>query len=1089
LEARLFPMDKKPFIIYKSSAGSGKTYTLTLEYLKLALAHPGAFRQILAVTFTNKATQEMKERILEFLERLSKEVKPGEFLDQELMVHLGIDAVELQKRSRNTLLDILHAYGYFAVSTIDSFFQRVIRSFAREMDLQAKFDLELDQDAVLERLVDRLVAKVAEDKSLRQWLVDYAEEQIVDGKSWDIRKGIKDLGKEIFQEKFKAYKEIFQESVGQEGFLVDFRKQIQIQKNQMMKTSEEMKAKAEEIRANFGLEWYDFKGGSKSFALNFSRLGDSVYPFTKLESQRIEKLNEPNEWFSKTSKLASSIQSAAEGGLIEILFSILPLRTRWNTLQALQRNLNAFGVFRNLILELRDLKDEEGILLISDVNDFLKEITKGNDAPFIYEKIGNQYKNFLIDEFQDTSDFQWSSFKPLLENSLASGHTNLLVGDVKQSIYRWRGGKLELLLTEVQQQIPAEFQQELPLRTNFRSLPKVIDFNNALFQELPILMQTGMEQEYAVHPMNLLSDAFEGVAQKIPGNKRKLPFQGKIRMEFTRKEPKNSTGETEEEEDLDSKEVLERIPKLVMRLQDQGYQLKDIAFLVRKNQQGADIADKLMTYDREHPDSGYRFDVLSEESLFLHKSAAVKCLLAMLQYLSNPADLVPLKTMWFYYALIHQIEYSHELFEKRNLPQVLLKKEKDLNQSLNVWLQLPLLELIEEVLAFLGVVEKRVDLAYLSGFKEAVFDFVKKNRADLSGFLDWWELNQDKRTVKIPEDHDAMRILTIHKSKGLQYKAVIMPYLDWTIVASGQQAPILWSEYTLETGQSIVLPLTHQSSLAESEFGSDYQNEVRLAYLDSLNMLYVAFTRAEEVIWGLSDFTQNKDGKIPSKRTGNLLYSLFRQGFSGDSLETNPFWNAETGVFDWGDWPDKSGDEEVPIYAFTALRWEYSDWKSKLKTREYAWDFSDAGLAAREQRTLGVLVHEILEQANALEEALQLVRQLGFEGRLDEEARALVSSQLVALFALPEFKSWYSDEYQAMPEQGILLPGGKQKRPDRILMGREKALVIDFKTGEKKESHQIQVREYMALVSQLSQKPVQGYLCYLEPTQIIEVNG
>jgi ATP-dependent exoDNAse (exonuclease V) beta subunit len=260
-------MDKKPFIIYKSSAGSGKTYTLTLEYLKLALAHPGAFRQILAVTFTNKATQEMKERILEFLERLSKEVKPGEFLDQELMVHLGIDAVELQKRSRNTLLDILHAYGYFAVSTIDSFFQRVIRSFAREMDLQAKFDLELDQDAVLERLVDRLVAKVAEDKSLRQWLVDYAEEQIVDGKSWDIRKGIKDLGKEIFQEKFKAYKEIFQESVGQEGFLVDFRKQIQIQKNQMMKTSEEMKAKAEEIRANFGLEWYDFKGGSKSFAI------------------------------------------------------------------------------------------------------------------------------------------------------------------------------------------------------------------------------------------------------------------------------------------------------------------------------------------------------------------------------------------------------------------------------------------------------------------------------------------------------------------------------------------------------------------------------------------------------------------------------------------------------------------------------------------------------------------------------------------------------------------------------------------------------------------------------------------------------
>lgn len=1089
MEVRLFSMENKPFIIYKSSAGSGKTYTLTLEYLKLALAHSGAFRQILAVTFTNKATAEMKERILEFLERLSKEVKPEEFLDKELMKHLGIDAIELQKRSRNTLLDILHAYGYFAVSTIDSFFQKVIRSFAREMDLQAKFDLELDQDAVLERLVDRLVQKVTSDKALRQWLVDYAEEQIGDGKSWDIRKGIKDLGREIFQEKFKAHKELFQESVGQEGFLTEFRKQIQIQRSQLLKTAEEMKTKANEIRGRFGLEWTDFKGGNNTFAKRFDRLGDSKEPFPELTGPMQRDLVDAQNWFAKTSKLAASIQSAAEAGLMEILFSFLPYRTQWNTLQALQRNLNAFGVFRNLILELRDLKDEEGILLISDVNDFLKEITKGNDAPFIYEKIGNQYKNFLIDEFQDTSDFQWSSFKPLLENSLASGHTNLLVGDVKQSIYRWRGGKLELLLTEVQQQILEEFQEIKALDTNFRSLPKVIDFNNALFGELPSQMQIGMEEGFLIDPMNLLSDAFEGVGQKVPGTKRDLAFQGKIRMEFTRKEAKSSVEESEDEEDSASRDLLDRIPLMVMKLQDQGYQLKDIAFLVRKNQQGADIADKLMTYDRENPDSGYRFDVLSEESLFLYKSAAVKCILAMLQFLNNPADLVPLKTMWFYYALIHDLEYSHELFEKKKLPIDLLEKEKELNQTLNYWLQLPLLELLEEILAFLGIVQKAVDLAYVSGFKEAIFDFVKKNRADLSGFLDWWELNQNKRTVRIPEDHDAMRILTIHKSKGLQYKAVILPYLDWTIVATGQQAPILWSEFELESGQPTVLPLTHQTILADSEFGSVYDNEIRLAYLDSLNMLYVAFTRAEEVIWGLSDFAQNKDGKISPKRTGNMLYRLFSNGFTGENLETNPFWDSENSIFDWGDWPEKKQESMASCFLMTPLRWEYSDWKSKLKTREYAWDFSEAGLAARVQRNLGLIVHEILEQANNLSQALLLVQQMGFEGRMDEETRALVSAQLESLFGLPEFKSWYSDQFQAMPEQGILLPGGKQKRPDRILMGKEKALVIDFKTGERKESHETQVREYMALVSQLSQKPVLGYLCYLEPTQIIEVNG
>jgi ATP-dependent exoDNAse (exonuclease V) beta subunit len=795
-------------------------------------------------------------------------------------------------------------------------------------------------------------------------------------------------------------------------------------------------------------------------------------------------------WYTKTSKLASSIQAAADTGLKEILFSCVPLRTRWNTLQALLRNLNAFGVFRNLILELRDLKDEEGIMLISDVNDFLKEITKGNDAPFIYEKIGNQYKNFLIDEFQDTSDFQWSSFKPLLENSLASGNTNLLVGDVKQSIYRWRGGKLELLLTEVQQQIRKDFQIVKPLDVNFRSLPKVIDFNNAVFKELPFLMQEGMNQGFSVDSENLLSEAFAEVGQKVPGKKRELNFQGKIRMEFSRKEARSFGEESEEEEDSEELNgVLERIPLMVMKLQDKGYALKEIAFLVRKNQQGAEIADALMTYARENPDSGYRFDVLSEESLFLNKSSAVKCLVAMMCYLQNPADLVPLKTMWFYYSLIHELEYSHELFDKNKLPTGLQAKEREMKSKLNFWLQSPLLELVEEVLDFLGFVEKRQDLSYISGFKEAVFDFVKKNRADLSGFLDWWELNQQKRTVKIPEDHDAMRILTIHKSKGLQYKAVILPFLDWTVVATGQQAPILWSEFETESGLRTVLPLTHQSKLADSEFGSTYANEVRLAYLDSLNMLYVAFTRAEEVIWGLSDFTQNKNGQISPKRTGNLLYDLFFKGFSAENLDSMQFWNSESYTFDWGEWPEKKEVTAQKDFSYTPMRWEYSDWKSKLKTREYAWDFSEAGVSARNQRLLGLIVHEILEKANHLEEGLNLIRQYGFEGRLDEETRNLVSAQLQALFDLPEFKNWYSSAYQAMPEQGILLPGGSQKRPDRILIGKDKALVVDFKTGEQKESHFSQVRDYMYLVGQLSQKPVEGYLCYLEPTQIIAVHG
>ncbi len=474
----------KPFLLYRSSAGSGKTYTLTLEYLKLALRNPQyGYRQILAVTFTNKATQEMKERIVEELERLSQAVNPAESLDFELMDQLGLDANQLMDRARVTLLQVLHGYGHFAVSTIDSFFQKVIRSFAREMDLQAKFDLEMDTDAVLDKLVDRIVEKVAEDQALRNWLIDYAEEQLLDGKSWDIRVGIKGLGKEIFQERFKAFRTIFQESVGQEGFLPELKTQISRVRQALIAEGKTQWKQAEDIRIQFSLEWTDFKGGSNSFAKRFGALGNLKMPFPELSATMLRDLPEVGNWFTKKSPQEAAICSAYAAGLGDLLFSWPEKLKVWNTFTSLQKNLNAFGVFRNLLLELRDLKDEEGILLISDVNDFLAEITRENEAPFLYEKIGNQYQHFLIDEFQDTSEFQWSSFKPLLQNSLASGNTNLLVGDVKQSIYRWRGGKLELLLTEVQEQIHPDFVEVKNLSVNYRSLPGIIAFNNAVFQQ------------------------------------------------------------------------------------------------------------------------------------------------------------------------------------------------------------------------------------------------------------------------------------------------------------------------------------------------------------------------------------------------------------------------------------------------------------------------------------------------------------------------------------------------------------------------------------------------------------------------------
>ena len=1077
----------KPFLLYRSSAGSGKTYTLTLEYLKLALKNPkSGYRQILAVTFTNKATQEMKERIVEVLERLSRVVKPGESLDDELMRHLDLDAEQLKLRARMTLLHILHGYGHFAVSTIDSFFQKVIRSFAREMDLQAKFDVEMDTDSVLEKLVDRIVEKVADDPDLKNWLIAYAEELLLDGKSWDIRVGIKGLGKEIFQERFKAFRSIFQESVGQAGFLPALKIQISEVRKSLVVEGKGQWNQAEDIRLRFGLEWTDFKGGSNSFAKKFAALGNAKFPFPEHTVTMQRDLPDAANWFTKKSPKEAAICSAYDAGLRDLLQSWPEKVKVWNTYTSLQKNLNAFGVFRNLIVELRDLKDEEGILLISDVNDFLAEITRENEAPFLYEKIGNQYQHFLIDEFQDTSEFQWSSFKPLLENSLASGHTNLLVGDVKQSIYRWRGGKLELLLSEVQNQIHPDFVEVKNLTVNYRSLPGIITFNNSVFQQLPGLMELGMEHHYNLDPEKKLSEAFEGVAQQVPDFKKDSQFKGKIHLEFTEKSSSEKPIE-EENEDEEGVELgeLERLPALVMQLQDQGYALRDIAFLVRTNGQGAILADAFMEVQCTQTGTDYRFDVLSEDSLFIDKSIAVKCVLGFLTYLSAPSDRVALKTLWQYYALVHDIPLSHELFFVRGLPAELQEKESELLRMQASFQQMPLIELVEQGLTFLGLTQKQQDLSYVSGFKEAVFDFVKKNRADLLGFLDWWDLNKKKRTVKIPEDHDAMRILTIHKAKGLQFKVVVMPFMDWGVVSSGLQAPVLWAPFETENGLQTVVPLTHQSLLKNSHFAGAYDEEIRLSYLDSLNMLYVAFTRAKEAFFGFSNYSISKTKKeVSPTRTGNLLYSLFSGGFKFGEEEGSS-WNSDIKTFDWGQWSIVVKKEDEVIRQVPALRWDCMDWKSKLHTKTYPWDFSSEGIRAREQRDFGVIIHDILAASHGLDDALQLLKEYTFDGRWEEGTAAQIKLKLEQLFELPQVRSWFDPVFPTLTEQGILEPGGTQKRPDRILIAKDAALVIDFKTGVKRESHVLQVREYMALVETLTQLPVKGYLCYLEPTEIV----
>ncbi|MHA7128143.1 UvrD-helicase domain-containing protein [Algoriphagus namhaensis] len=1067
-------MNQKPFIIYKSSAGSGKTYTLTTEYLKLALRAPHAFRQILAVTFTNKATQEMKERIIEELNRLRTEVRPSEKMDSELMRALEVEEEGLKLLAQQTLTAILHDYGRFAVSTIDSFFQKVVRAFAREIDLNAKFEVELDQAAVLDRVVDRVVMQVMEDEFLHKWLVDYAQEQIQSGKSWDIRRNIRELGQQIFQEDFKKYAPEINAFLGEKENTTLLQTFVRERRAEIVKLAQELNEQALSIRSSHGLDWSDFNRG---FIKVLDQLGDRNDPLPKLTDAVLAKIDDPESWSTQKSPKKEAIWSAYESGLNLILKQIQILTGKWNTLQAISKNSYVFGVFKHLLDELTLIKEEENILLISDANEFLKEITKGNDTPFIYEKVGNQYKNYLIDEFQDTSGFQWESFKPLLENALGQNHTNLLVGDVKQSIYRWRGGELKLLLSKVEQEIGPDRIRLENLDTNFRSLPNIIDFNNTVFKALPGAMEQVLSEAYGVETPQILSQAYLDSYQKVSPRKQKSEFKGKVKLEFI--DPKDG------EEGANFDEIaLSKLPDLVMELQDHGYELRDIAFLVRTKAQGEAIADELMLYAAENPDSTYRFDVLSDESMFLIKAASVKALVSGLTYLQNPNDKVQYKTMWYYLAVLMEAQVDHELFALEQMPAFLKEKEVAFADKVTRMLQLPLLESLEELIKVLGLMELNLERAYISGFKEAVYDFTAKNRADLSGFLDWWEINQDKRTVKIPDGHNAMRILTIHKSKGLQFKVVLMPFLHWTIFDTAK-GNVVWSPFEdREKGLQAIIPLTLSGSLAHSDFSQTYAEEATMAYLDSLNMLYVSLTRAEDVFIGFIPYKE----RIGSQNYIEVQLQQLIQSHAtaGSELSLISFFDQESKIFELGEWPEPKSTS-VETKTTPDLRWAYKNWSEVLRLKKYAVDFSLEGLEQRKKQRFGLVVHEILELSKDRAAAMQNLNAFYFDGRLNEAERALVQDQLDGLFTNPLFASWFEPSGVLLSEQGILLPGGKQKRPDRIILTEKEAVIVDFKTGEAKAAYANQVKEYMELVAQLSQKPSKGYLCYLETGLIEEV--
>ena len=1049
---------QKPFTVYRSSAGSGKTRTLAKEYIKLALA-AGAdgFRHILAVTFAKKATQEMKQRILEYLANFASG-QPNN-LAEELKNELGFTDQQLRDRSEEVLSLILHRYSQFSVSTIDAFFQRVIRSFTREAGLLGNFRLELDNDLVLEEVVAALLDELGPDhQQLTEWVVCFSRDRVKDGASWNITRSLEDFARQVFTEEFKRVERLVLEKSNKnhEGALQVLR-QVKKDFEEMMKTNAD---KALAIINAEGLSVEDFKYKNQGTAYTYFR-NFSNGKYVEMRAPRLQSYLADAQAWAGDGVNREKMKAVAERYLLPILREMAAYDERhvigYNTANIILKNYYAFGMLADVMRKLQHYKSENNVMLLSDAPHFLQGLIRDSDTPFIYEKVGSWYKHYLMDEFQDTSRFQWENFVPLLSEAADQNYQNLIVGDVKQSIYRWRGGDLQLLQSDVTRRFGADRVNVQALDRNFRSAGHLVEFNNRFFTGAAPLVAQAVEDEL---PARVYGD----VAQL----KSKWPEAGYVRIEFL-----------EEDEERWEERVLKQLPGWLGQLKEKGVALKDIAILVRENKEGQRIANFLLQH-QQSPDAkpDFRYDVVSNDSLRLDASWSVNVLITAFQFLINPEDKIARAQLAFELAG----DASRDLFVKAERNELAGFIPEEFIFEAHHLTKLSLFELAEELIRIFRLGEKAEELAYLQAFQDMVLEFSMREKTDLRSFLEWWEINKGKRSVQGSGSGDAVTILTIHNAKGLQFRFVLLPFCSWQM--DHKKSPQLWVHSEQEPFSSLgPLAVSYSGKLQNTHFAGTYRQERTKCYLDNLNLLYVAFTRAE---WGMLVFapkpTISKNGENSMSDTAKLVHQVlsadveFTSHFSGLIFEKGEMKRLETAV-------PQEAIRPIQLNTYTS-----SDWRKRLVIKRQGSEFFGTEISDRRTKiNQGILLHQVLARIHHREDCSLAVKIFFEENPVDEHVQEWVSSRIQGMMRHPVISGWFEKQWQVKTEASVLLPGDRQKRIDRVMIGKSATVIVDFKTGEKSAGDQEQVQQYAAVLGAMGYPNVNAYLLYVQNNEVVEV--
>lgn len=1000
------------FTVYRSSAGSGKTFTLVKEYLKLALSDtadpPQRYKHILAVTFTNKAAAEMKNRVLQALKELATpkqhEHSPmAKALSEELL----LDPFTLSDRAQSTLRAILHNYTDFAIGTIDAFVHRIVRAFAFDLHLPVNFEVETDADKLLRDAVNLLVSRIGNDEQLTEVLVQFAESKAEEDRSWQIEQELLSTARHLLAEEGSANVEQLKH-LNLNDFLL-MRDRLRDSVDAFIK---EVSNRAEKI-----IERIEAQNISSTAFYQGAR-GIPGW-FKALSEGQFEKLAEPNRYVYETfenDKWHSSKASSADKSAID---SLKPLFIEaWKDLIALRekdygqfivhrlllRNIYALAALNEIEKLIFSFRAEQNIVHISAFNRIISEIVFEEPVPFIYERLGERYENYLIDEFQDTSVLQWQNLLPLIDNALGNGNFTMLVGDGKQAIYRWRGGDVEQfarlprLTAHTEKKLVAEREQSLTrnfidrhLSRNFRSKAEIVEFNNTFFQ----LLTTSLDEEYR--------SIYDRLEQEYLASNT----GGYVQIECI-------TGEREQEVQLHLEKTITQIQNLIA----EGWDLQDIAVLTRTNREGNRIASALL-------EAG--FPVISSESLLIHQSTKVRFLLAVLRSIEHTGDAIAATEMIQFLVQNEQLSKTlHNLLidlQTKDLEKILA--EGNFAYDPIQLGKMPLYQRCEEIIRNFKL-DTETD-AYLLFFLDEVLSYGMNRGNDPSDFLDWWNERRHKAAVVVSEGMNAVRVMTIHKAKGLEFPIVIFPFANWKFDTSRKDLWVDLDDDLLPGLNTAVLPVS--KDLAHTIYALQYKEERNKSLLDHLNVLYVALTRPEQRLYVFTGVSTQTSASDLSSASDCFAYFLTVQ----EHTDRDQIWTT-------ANVPAMRSRTKSSTLFIHPEKLQSTDWTNHIRIRSHASEFWDKEIDDQSQKDIYLLraFFKFCPSRSDTDRAMQLLVNNGYAGATHA---FLICQKAIAIMDKPELKHFFSPDLRVQTEAQLLHNNGEIRKFDRVVWLPDQSIV------------------------------------------------